>query len=107
MFKLLVSILNPVSSLTDSRSTSPPVFGYVNTFNTHVNPKPPALALLFDNLDRSRAFLLEYLNPDLLFLFKFSVERTDSSPSFICSCFNYVLQSLQRNKLKSLEPIEI
>jgi hypothetical protein len=42
---------------------------YSNAFVMVEKLDPPALVVLFISLERSRAFLLEYLNPDLLFLF--------------------------------------
>jgi hypothetical protein len=45
------------------------VLGYVKAFRTLPNSNTLSFALSFDNLERSRAFLVEYLNLDLLFRF--------------------------------------
>jgi hypothetical protein len=37
--------------------------GYDNVLVTNVNSQPPALAVLLVNLESSRTFLLENLNP--------------------------------------------
>ena len=59
--------------------------GYVKAFLPLPNSNPLSLAFSFDNLDRSRAFLLEYLNPDPLFRFLVTVVGIDPSALLICS----------------------
>jgi hypothetical protein len=56
-----------------------------------MHSKIPAKAVLLDSLERSRAFLVEYLNPEHLLFFQAAVEGNDSFPSFICTYLIYVL----------------
>jgi hypothetical protein len=56
-----------------------------------VNSDTLAIVVLFDSLEHSRAFLVEYLNHECLFSFRAAVEGKDSFPSFICSYLTYVL----------------
>jgi hypothetical protein len=58
--------------------------GNDKAFVTEASSGPLDFAALF-NFERSRTFLLEYLNPEPLFLFLVSLDRIDPSPSFICS----------------------
>jgi hypothetical protein len=101
-FAKLLSTLTPSISRIESRRDCPPdpvvqlgwsisldsALEKVSAFITVENSDPPALAIFFDSLERSRAFLLEYLNPEPLFFFLVSVEGTDLPKSFICSNFN-------------------
>jgi hypothetical protein len=58
-----------------------------------VNSEPPAITVLLDYLECSRAFLLEYPNPESLLFFLVAVEGNDSFPSFICPYLTYVLRA--------------
>jgi hypothetical protein len=61
-------------------------------------------AALF-NLERSRSFLLEYLNPDPLFFFLASLDGINPPPSFICSkisCELEAIQSMSLNHVRTL-----
>jgi hypothetical protein len=88
-----MSFPSPSSSSTDSRRGVAPgsvvqswcsavpnsndsALAYDKTFVTDVNPDLLHLAAL----ERSRAFLLEYLNPKCLLFFRVSIERNDYLP---------------------------
>jgi hypothetical protein len=67
------------------------VLGYIKTFVTLAKSNILAFAVLFDNLEHSRVFLVEYLNLDLLFRFPITVVGNVPSASLICSNFQYDL----------------
>jgi hypothetical protein len=59
--------------------------GYVKAFVTLAKSKTLPFHFFFDNLERSRAFLVEYLNPDPLLCFRVSVVGNIPSASIIWS----------------------
>jgi hypothetical protein len=61
-------------------------------------------AALF-NLERSRSFLLEYLNPDHLLFFLVSLEGINPPPSFICSKISCELEAIQNMSLIDERPL--
>jgi hypothetical protein len=72
-----------------ARSTTPislnNELGYVKAFRTLPNSKTLPFAISFNNLERWRAFLVQYLNPDPLFRFLVTVVGIVPSASLICS----------------------
>jgi hypothetical protein len=70
--------------------------GNDKAFVVEASSEPLDFATLF-NFERSRSFLLEYLNPEPLFLFLVSLDRIDPFPSFICS-----KQTCEHEALKDL-----
>ena len=78
-----------------TRSTTPislnNTLGYVKAFFTLPNSEILPFAVSFDNLECSRIFLVEYLNPDPLFCFLVTVVVIVPSASLICSNSYYDL----------------
>ena len=102
----------PSCSLTPSRQNGPPnpktppldyALGYDKAFVTDASSEALVFAGLC-NLEHSRSFLLEYLNPDLLFFFLASLDEINPLPSFIYSkifCEHEAIQNMSLNHERS------